>query len=115
MLFNLSVSLVEVRAFRASIPARRFPAIRDMTDEQIAQIVAKDKAARQSHPWDNTTQMDPLDDFRCSKTVVQNELKVSTREYTYIQDKVHTYKETLEPSLQACHAQTLLCLFNHFE
>ena len=70
------MSLVEVRAFRASIPARRFPGLRNMTDEQIAQVVAKDKAARQSHPWDQTTQMDPLDDFLLRKKIIQDEPKV---------------------------------------
>ena len=66
-----------MRAFRASIPARRFPGLRHMTDEQIAEIVAKDKDARSKQPWDKTTQSSsPLDDFWCSKTVVRSQPKV---------------------------------------
>ena len=78
-LANGTVSLVEVRAFRASIPARRFPSLRHMTDEQIATIIAKDKDARSKQPWDKTTQSsNHMDDFWCSKTAAGSQPKVRT-------------------------------------
>lgn len=60
-----SISAVEIRAFRASIPARRFPMLKSMSDAQVAAILRKDKMARmeKAKPWDTTTQSTPLDDF----------------------------------------------------
>eukprot|EP00238_Polyblepharides_amylifera_P006527 CAMPEP_0196587780 /NCGR_PEP_ID=MMETSP1081-20130531/58570_1 /TAXON_ID=36882 /ORGANISM="Pyramimonas amylifera, Strain CCMP720" /LENGTH=220 /DNA_ID=CAMNT_0041910061 /DNA_START=126 /DNA_END=788 /DNA_ORIENTATION=+ len=66
------VSLAEIRAFRTSISARRFPALREMRDEDIAALVIANKKINQKrllgtkaglaevHPGKSK----PLDDFQ---------------------------------------------------
>lgn len=45
-----SVSLAEIRAFRTSMAARRFPALREMLDQDIAILVLQDRKTNKTRP-----------------------------------------------------------------
>ena len=51
-----SVSLADINAFRTSMSARRFPALREMRDEDIAALVIANKKVQCLHThWNRVT------------------------------------------------------------
>jgi len=64
------VSTAEIRSFRTSMSARRFPALRDLKDEDIASLVLAERKARNARLYggkyglDNLGKSGPLEDFR---------------------------------------------------
>mmetsp|Transcript_64201 Transcript_64201/g.203081 ORF Transcript_64201/g.203081 Transcript_64201/m.203081 type:complete len:274 (-) Transcript_64201:173-994(-) len=48
---QIDVTTYEIKQFRTSISARRFPALRELEDDDIAALILADKVAKRDRPW----------------------------------------------------------------